>query len=203
MSALVAYGDDSDSSDDDGGNGGGLVGYNDDDEEDQPDGQSPNDAKRADATLVNEGPEKVAAPLKKEGPSLDKPAGSVDEAIAAQVQQLINARAKGRDVNQAINARRNYKNPSMYAKFIDTCDIDETGTNCPVALFNPKQWTSADAYDALEKRHKAKSSNSAPRAEIHFVKSKVASKTETGAGVSRPRKRGSKWDKGSSAAKRI
>lgn len=41
------------------------------------------------------------------------------------------------DMNAVIQGRKEFRNPSIYEKLIQYCDIDELGTNYPAELYNP------------------------------------------------------------------
>lgn len=44
------------------------------------------------------------------------------------------------DMNKLIQERKEFRNPSIYEKLIQFCDIDELGTNYPPELYDPMQW---------------------------------------------------------------
>lgn len=51
-------------------------------------------------------------------------------------------RTNNMDMNKLIQERKEFRNPSIYEKLIQYCDIDELGTNYPPELYDPMQWTS-------------------------------------------------------------
>lgn len=51
-------------------------------------------------------------------------------------------RTHNMDMNKVIQERKEFRNPSIYEKLIQFCDIDELGTNYPPHLYDPMQWTS-------------------------------------------------------------
>lgn len=51
-------------------------------------------------------------------------------------------RTRNLDANEVIQKRKEFRNPSIYEKLIQFCDIDELGTNYPPELYDPMQWTS-------------------------------------------------------------
>lgn len=53
------------------------------------------------------------------------------------------------DMNKLIQERKEFRNPSIYEKLIQFCEIDELGTNYPPELYDPMQWTSMSAVYAL------------------------------------------------------
>lgn len=46
------------------------------------------------------------------------------------------------NMNKLIQERKEFRNPSIYEKLIQYCDIDELGTNYPPEIYDPMQWTS-------------------------------------------------------------
>lgn len=46
------------------------------------------------------------------------------------------------DMNKIIQERKEFRNPSIYEKLIQYCEIDELGTNYPPEIYDPRQWTS-------------------------------------------------------------
>lgn len=49
-------------------------------------------------------------------------------------------KANSLDMNKLIQERKEFRNPSIYEKLIQFCDIDELGTNYPPELYDPMQW---------------------------------------------------------------
>lgn len=54
----------------------------------------------------------------------------------------VKVRTNNMDMNKLIQQRKEFRNPSIYEKLIQFCDIDELGTNYPPELYDPMQWTS-------------------------------------------------------------
>lgn len=46
----------------------------------------------------------------------------------------------GMDMNKLIQERKEFRNPSIYEKLIQYCDINELGTNYPPEIYDPLQW---------------------------------------------------------------
>lgn len=44
------------------------------------------------------------------------------------------------DMNKIIQERKEFRNPSIYEKLIQYCDINELGTNYPPEIYDPLQW---------------------------------------------------------------
>ncbi|EDV21953.1 uncharacterized protein TRIADDRAFT_59464 [Trichoplax adhaerens] len=76
------------------------------------------------------------------------------------------ARKMDSNMNKILEKRKNFRNPSIYEKLVEFCAIDETGTNYPAEMYNPKLWDKHDYYNAIakvqketyEKKEKAKQS---------------------------------------------
>lgn len=49
-------------------------------------------------------------------------------------------RTNNMDMNKLIQDRKEFRNPSIYEKLIQYCNIDELGTNYPPELYDPMQW---------------------------------------------------------------
>ncbi|VDN30223.1 unnamed protein product [Gongylonema pulchrum] len=62
-------------------------------------------------------------------------------------------KAQGADLNAMIQKRRDFKNPSMYAKLIEKFEVDELGSNFDPAVFNPHGFTKDCYYDEIGKLH--------------------------------------------------
>lgn len=58
------------------------------------------------------------------------------------------------NMNQVIQGRKEFRNPSIYEKLIQFCDIDELGTNYQPELYDPMQWISK--FSSSARRHLAR-----------------------------------------------
>ncbi|XP_075165582.1 SAP30-binding protein [Haematobia irritans] len=103
------------------------------------------------------------------------------------------------DMNRIIQQRKEFRNPSIYEKLIQFCDINEFGTNYPPEIYDPLQWGTESYYEELAlvqknemlKRQKEKKDSG----KIEQV-SALARKVEEEA-----KKRKSKWDQPATGAK--
>lgn len=96
------------------------------------------------------------------------------------------------DMNKIIQERKDFRNPSIYEKLIQFCEIDELGTNYPPELYDPKSWGKESYYEELAKSQKVEmDKREKDRKENIKVDLAVAAvrKTEEEA-----KKRKSKWD---------
>jgi len=58
------------------------------------------------------------------------------------------------DMNRVIQERKEFRNPSIYEKLIQFCDINECGTNYPIEMYDPFQWGPESYYEELAKVQK-------------------------------------------------
>lgn len=58
------------------------------------------------------------------------------------------------DMNRVIQERKEFRNPSIYEKLIQFCDIYEFGTNYPPEIYDPLQWGAESYYEELAKAQK-------------------------------------------------
>ena len=56
---------------------------------------------------------------------------------------------EGMDLNYSIQAKKNFRNPSIYEKLLEYCRIDEQGTNFPPHIYNPSIFGPESSYKAL------------------------------------------------------
>ncbi len=107
----------------------------------------------------------------------------------------------GIDLNSNLQQKKDLRNPSIYEKLIEFCNLDEFGTNYPRHLYNPKEWTEESYYDNLFKDQK--------KEHVRKEKARLAEHTtiEFVTGTKRPaisaskveatrKQRRSKWDIG-------
>ena len=57
----------------------------------------------------------------------------------------------GYDMNLVIQRKKMFRNPSIYEKLIQFCEIDETGTNLPKDLYDGHLFGKESYYDELSK----------------------------------------------------
>lgn len=72
-----------------------------------------------------------------------EPKGKCPQELQDKIIKMYESmRTKNMDMNKVIQGRKEFRNPSIYEKLIQYCDIDELGTNYPPELYDPMQWTS-------------------------------------------------------------
>ncbi|XP_071511661.1 SAP30-binding protein-like [Diadema antillarum] len=92
-----------------------------------------------------------------------------------QLQEKINGYyRKQQDVNQLIQRRKDFRNPSIYEKLIDFLGIDELGSNYPKDMYDPYCWEESSYYEALAKAQKEeiqkrKEKEKKERTKVEFV----------------------------------
>lgn len=79
---------------------------------------------------------------------------------APELQEKINnlyekMKNSSMDMNKIIQERKEFRNPSIYEKLIQFCDINELGTNYPPEIYDPLQWGKESFYEELAKAQKA------------------------------------------------
>lgn len=115
----------------------------------------------------------------------------LQESIAKFYSRML---TEGLDMNRIIQDKKNFRNPSIYEKLIQFCDINELDTNYPPEIYDPLKWGKESYYDELsrvqklemDRREKEKKEK---LAKIDFITG-VAKKPES----DDEKKRKSKWD---------
>ncbi|XP_023292558.1 SAP30-binding protein [Lucilia cuprina] len=131
-----------------------------------------------------------------------EPKGKPLPELSEKIQQLYEKmETNNMDMNRIIQQRKEFRNPSIYEKLIQFCDINEFGTNYPPEIYDPLQWGPESFYEELArvqkiemvKRQKEKKDND----KIEQV-SALARKVEEEA-----KKRKSKWDQPATSIKPV
>lgn len=60
----------------------------------------------------------------------------------------------GMDMNFLIQKRKDFRNPSIYEKLLQFCNINELGTNYPPHLYDPLRWGKESFYEELGRLQK-------------------------------------------------
>ncbi|XP_075217189.1 SAP30-binding protein [Lycorma delicatula] len=76
----------------------------------------------------------------------------LQEKIARYHEKMI---ACGLDMNYEIQQRKEFRNPSIYEKLIQYCQINELGTNFSPAVYDPLSWGKESFYEELDKVQRA------------------------------------------------
>lgn len=131
-----------------------------------------------------------------------EPPGRCSTALQEKIVALLEKKNRlGLDLNKNVQARKDFRNPSIYDKLVQFCNLDEFGTNYPEHLFNPKEWGEESYYDNLLKAQKKayEKKEKAKLGKVEFVtgtkRPAAASTVGTTTGQEPPKKqRKSKWD---------
>lgn len=96
------------------------------------------------------------------------------------------------DMNAVIQNKKAFRNPSIYEKLIEFCDIDEHGTNFPKDLYDGHLFGKESYYDELAKVQKADMERREKAAKERSAK--ADSKRTAAEDLASHNKRKSKWD---------
>lgn len=123
-----------------------------------------------------------------------EPAGVCQPKLQALIDRLYRKKVEtGYDMNSFIQNNKAFRNPSIYEKLIQFCEIDEHGTNLPKELYDGHLFGPESYYDELAK---------VQAAEMEKREKKVAAAKAAGSGSGGGKpvmlkdggKRTSKWD---------
>lgn len=124
------------------------------------------------------------------------PKGRCSKSLQEKIGELYDKKKLGKDMNASIQKRKDFRNPSIYEKLIQFCNIDEQGTNYPPETYDPHCWGPESFYEELAKRQKEemdkREKDKKDRTKVEFISGTVK-KSDS---VADPGKRKSKWDVG-------
>lgn len=126
-------------------------------------------------------------------------ANHLQEKFAQYYERMLR---EGLDLNATIQNQKQFRNPSIYEKLIQFCQIDELGTNYSPEVYDPGQFQNGPYYEDLAKAQKAemdkRMKEHKDRTKIEFVTgtAKKTSSASTTADVDEVKRRKSKWDVG-------
>lgn len=129
-----------------------------------------------------------------------EPTGQCSSALQEKIISLLEKKKRGINLNSSVQRRKDFRNPSIYEKLVQFCNIDEFGSNYPLNRFNPHEWEESSYHDnllraqkkAYEKKEKAK----LERTKVEFV---TGTRKSSLTGVNQEptkKQRKSKWDVG-------
>ncbi|XP_039268551.2 uncharacterized protein LOC120343445 [Styela clava] len=127
-----------------------------------------------------------------------EPEGRCSSSLQDKITRFMERKVThGEDLNQAIQSRKDFRNPSIYDKLILYLGIDELGTNFPPQDYNPKRWRKVPKYDELARaqREDMAKREKERKTKVEFVTGTVKkpSSTSSQGGSGDPVKK-SKWD---------
>lgn len=162
-----------------------LVSYHDDtavsDEEGESIGHRTEDGKRISEPDVELPPE---------------PTGRCDSTLYDKVLKLHEKMESGLDMNNMIQSRKDFRNPSIYEKLIQFCNLNELGTNYPAGTYDPSKWGKESFYEELARVQKVemdrREKEKKERTKVEFVSG--TKKSNASVNEDDLKKRKSKWD---------
>lgn len=84
-----------------------------------------------------------------------EPHGKCSKELQDKIARLHEKMEKeGMDLNYSIQNRKNFRNPSIYEKLLQFCNINELGTNYPPHLYDPLRWGKESFYEELGRLQK-------------------------------------------------
>lgn len=131
-----------------------------------------------------------------------EPQGRCSRSLQDKISKMLEKKKLSNlSLNDHVQRKKDFRNPSIYEKLVSYCNIDEYGTNYPRNLFNPSSWGVESYYDALAKAqkeaHDKKEKEKHKKGQVEFIK---ATKKITAGGsaiaiqVSEEKQKSSKWD---------
>ena len=131
-----------------------------------------------------------------------EPEGRCSRSLQDKISRMLEKKKlSSLSLNDHVQRKKDFRNPSIYEKLVSYCNIDEYGTNYPRNLFNPSSWGVESYYDALAKAqkeaHDKKEKEKHKKGQVEFIK---ATKKITAGGsaiaiqVSEEKQKSSKWD---------
>lgn len=167
-----------------------LVSYNENEvyEDDEPNPSEEIDEEKE--VESSETADKLAKYMKKYGFELPpEPKGKLDPKLQETVSN-INQKVKNSafDLNQYIQEKKEFRNPSIYDKLIQFCNINELDTNFPPEIFDMSIYGPESFYEELAKAQKLEM-DKLEKQKKENTKAEVIIKT-----AAESIKRKSKWD---------
>ena len=169
-----------------------LVSYNDNElhEDASEDEVNPSEEVEKEEVAEEEQEEdKITKYFKKYGFHLPaEPKTKVDPKLQESISNLYQKMTRNSefDLNSYIQDKKEFRNPSIYDKLIQFCDINELGTNFPPEIFDVSIYGPESYYEELAKAQKAEMDK--------LEKQKKENTKTTAAAAAEAIKRKSKWD---------
>ena len=124
------------------------------------------------------------------------PEGRCSLQLQDKMKRLYERKIKeGENLNQAIQSRKDFRNPSIYDKLILYLGIEERGTNFAKSDFNPSSWRKVPDYEDLARaqREDVAKRERERKTKVEFVTGTVKKPSSSASSSSEPAKK-SKWD---------
>lgn len=84
-----------------------------------------------------------------------EPAGKCSPEMEEKMKNFFSKIEAGQDLNYKLQNNKAFRNPSIYEKLIEFCNVNELGTNYPPHIYDPFRWGKESFYDELAKVQKA------------------------------------------------
>jgi len=126
-----------------------------------------------------------------------EPQGRCSKSLQEKIAKMIEKKKGGMNVNDYVQRKKEFRNPSIYEKLVTFIGIDEHGTNFPKRLYDPTIWGPESYYDALQKAqkdyHKEKEKEKNKRTQVDFITGTKKPGPQVPVALSVAEKK-SKWD---------
>jgi len=84
-----------------------------------------------------------------------EPEGRCSKQLQEKIAAMLKKKQRdGLNLNEYIEMKKDFRNPSIYEKLISFIGIDEHGTNFPRKLYDPSIWGPDSHYDELARKQK-------------------------------------------------
>ena len=131
-----------------------------------------------------------------------EPTGQCSSALQEKIIIMLEKKKRGINLNSNVQRRKDFRNPSIYEKLVQFCNIDEFGSNYPLELFNPHEWEESSYHDNLlraqKKAYEKKERAKLDRTKVEFVTGTRKSSLIGGSQEASKKQRKTKWDVGDS-----
>lgn len=84
-----------------------------------------------------------------------EPSGKCSPEMEEKIKNFFSKIEAGQDLNKKLQNNKAFRNPSIYEKLIEFCNVNELGTNYPPHIYDPFRWGKESFYDELAKVQKA------------------------------------------------
>ena len=131
-----------------------------------------------------------------------EPEGRCSRSLQEKIARMLEKKRLGKlSLNEHVQRKKDFRNPSIYEKLVSYCSIDEYGTNYPRNLFNPSSWGVESYYDALAKAqkeaHEKKEKEKHKKGQVEFIKATkkiIAGGSAVAVQGADEKQKTSKWD---------
>lgn len=123
-----------------------------------------------------------------------EPDGVCDPDLQKKIARFYEKKIKeGENLNQRIQERKDFRNPSIYEKLILFLGIEERGTNLPKKEYNPYAWNKVPSYEALARIQREDVSKKEKKTKVEFVTG-TAKKSGGATSTTNESVKKTKWD---------